>query len=485
MSFLALAVLAAASHAPEEDHVVVERIAGVDPPRLTIRADAAPVKRLMLAVADVAGLDATGVPADLEGFVGPISLLSVAPEDAVETLAGSIGWVGRVERNQIRLEPVPPPTDEAGRQRVLAEAIVQYEHFLAMAGDDPRAAAAWLELAALHEARNDRGRAIETLRALRDSAPLSSEAVVATVQTGRLEFDRGRWEEAMRSLVEVVEKHATHEAAPEAHVLLGRCRLAMGLPQIAERYFSRCLDQYPGTDAALAARIWRVEADRLLGRIDRAWSEIGALERLDLPPLRALQLLEVRTRAADASAWYREAAEGWLVLAAAEPDPALRIEPLERAAVAARRANDSTAELLARMASHPDATEHALGTWLLEEDLPALALERLAFDPQARFRAAMDRVRRGDLGAARHLLEQAPADGAWREIRSLIEADLALASGEAARVPHLLREVIDASQDAAFVNAALQRIGKAYLVLGDYRRAAETFRGIVPEEFEG
>ena len=67
-------------------------------------------------------------------------------------------------------------------------------------------------------------------------------------------------------------------------------------------------------------------------------------------------------------------------------------------------------------------------------------------------------------------------------LRKLIEAELAIRGGEPAQVPKILGAAIESSTDKAFVNAALRKLGEAYVALHDFERADSAFRGIVPKE---
>ncbi|HKE01265.1 MAG TPA: tetratricopeptide repeat protein, partial [Planctomycetota bacterium] len=405
MKALLLALLAQA-----RGGVVVERIAGSEPPRLAIRCDAATTRTVLLAICNEAGVDSRAVadaPRDvvplLDRTIGPIALRTVTVGDAIDRTLGAAGLLGRIERGALVVEAFPDPKAPESRARIRAEAIDQFQAFLALAPDHAEAPRASLELAALHEEDGSIERAVAVLEALEESRPDRTEAVRARVERGRLELARNRAEAALVPLLEVLDRHANDPAAAEAYTLVGRCRLALGTPGVAEKYLALGAERFAASTASYSSRIWRVEALRRAGDASAAWREIARLESTDLRAEDALELLEVRTRAEEAAGLLDEAAHGWLALAL-HAQGSSRDEKFARAAATAFAAGDAMGALLARAASKPDAAGAQLVAWALDAGFPQLASSTGLLGPAERLLAARIALAEGDVKrAAAHL----------------------------------------------------------------------------------
>lgn len=479
MSFLFGLVMVLAQ-AP--DDLIVERVEGSDPPRVTVRCAAASARKVLLRTAEAAGLDPLPIPTDLDGLIGPVYLREASPDEIVELVAGAIGYVGRVERGRILCDLLPSSKEEGSRKALRDEAVAQYERFLTTSMEDSRAPRAWLELAALHHEARDLSRAIDVLRAMRETVVEGEARVRSAVHLGYLYFLAGQYESAMEVLLEITEKNSRRPEAGDAYYLLGRCRLALDAPELAHRYFAICRQSFPTTEAAVFARIWSVESLRRTGDTDEAWREIATLEMMPLSTAQALDLLEVRTAAADAAAEFREAAEGWLALAAAATEAGIRKDRIQRAARAAERSGDALLALFTLITARPEEKGEIIGRFLMSCGASEAAVKFKPTDPSVRVSAALELLARNEIAAAQKMIESAPEDGELSFVRKLIEADVALRGGRPALVPELLTEAILRSGNEKFVGEAMQRLGESYLMLGNLERAEMVFKGIIPPE---
>lgn len=470
------------SHAVEEGQsVVVHRVPGSDPLLLNVRCTEASASELLMAVANESGLKIQSVPAELDVRVKDVILRSMAPADALEAIAGTFGLTTQIVGGAAVFEAVPTEFNDENRAHLRKQAESQYGYFLVRGSLSPKVSIAWQELAALQEESGDFAGAIETLRAYRETIGNERLTVRADVEIGRLEILRGHYTDALLSLGPVADKYYTHPMVSQAFTYLGVCRLAMGEPMVARSYFEIVLEKFPTSEAAIVARISRIEALRQLGELELAWNEIGTLESLNLSIVHAIELLHTRTLMSDAYGYHQDALEGWLALASLTHDPANRKNYLERANRVSKLAGDWLAELMLRCAIQPENRNVIIGTWLAERGFAELAARHMRESAEVQLSAIYELVLHGEYESARRLLKELPADRMWTNIRQLVEAELSLRARNPERVPELLSEAIRNSKDERFVNAALRCLGDSYLAMNDLERAELAYLGVIPE----
>ncbi|MBI3818436.1 MAG: tetratricopeptide repeat protein [Planctomycetes bacterium] len=463
------------------DSITIDAVPGSDPIRINLRCEEGLAREAIARICSVSGYSLADLPSDFNGKLKNVVLRSFAAGDALEAIAGSQGFLVKIENNEVSIFAVPTEFNESSRAIVRAAGESQFGYFLVRGSSDPRSPVAWQELAALQEEAGNYISAIETLRSYRESVSNEEKTLRADVEIGRLELARDNATEAVLVLAPIADKHASNPIAGDAFVYLGMCRLSSGEPAVAQRYFEIVLERFPETDAAVVARIARVEALRQTGEIELAWKEIGTLENIILSPLQAIELLRIRTQLSDSFHQDHDALEGWLALASLSTEPQIKRKYLEKARTAAHRAGEALTELFLRATLSTDPHEVVIGTWLAENGQIDLAARRLHANVEMQLRATYELILRGELEDARRLLKSAPTDLAWNHIRQLVEAELALRSNESQRVPVLLTDAIKISKDASFVNAAIRCLGDAYLAQNDLERATLAYQGIIPE----
>jgi tetratricopeptide (TPR) repeat protein len=459
----------------------VERVAGYDPVRVNVRCERHLARLVLSAIAKEGGLELE-LPEELTGYVHGVAIRAARPEDAIDAVAGSFGYLTRADGNRVRVERPPAPGEARARAWYAEKAQERFEGFLAFDGDHPDAPAAWLELACLREERGDFDGAIEALRSLREWNPSSPSSVDALAEIGRLQFILGDIDVAIATLVEVIDKHSANRASASAYALLGRCRLAADNVEMARRYFQIGIERFPSAPASVSSRIWCVDVQRRLGDVASAWEEVADLEAMPLTPSQAVELLEVRCHLDQATGRYADAEAGWLALASRATSPILTEKYLTQAFASARKAGDPLGELLVRAAMFPDRKRETVAAWLVAQGTPEAALRYRPDDPTIRLDAALARAAGGDLDRAEALLASTPITKETASLRKLVQAEIALLSKRPEDVPELLLAVVEASSDKAFVMKALDILARAYVLTGDYSQAEASLRGIIPKE---
>lgn len=470
------------ARASVDSELFVERVAGFDPIRVNVRCQRHLARNVLASIARVSGAEIVEIPEDFAGYVERVSLRNVTPDVAIDTVAGSLGYLTHVDGNRIRVVRPPAESTEEARAWYFDRAIERYETFLAFEGDHAEAPAAWLELARLREERGDPDGGIEALRSLREWTPSSPEAVAALVEIGRLQFLQGRIEDAVASLVEVIDRHGGHPACGDAYTLLGRCRLATDQVEMARRYFKIGIERFPKSPASISSRIFNVEVLRRVGEVELAWEEVADLEVERLTRGQALELLEVRSALEASTGYPSEAALGWLALASAERLPARRQRFLEDARRAAERAGDALGSLAIDLTLAPDSKGERIALWLVSQGFTEAALRFHPGDPEVMLRAARSRAAAGQLDRAQLLLTQTPVTVETASTRKLVQAEIALRSRRPEEVPGILLPYIEASSDKSFVLDALGLLSEAYLLTGNLGDAELSMQGIVPKE---
>ncbi|MDG5767992.1 tetratricopeptide repeat protein [Balneolales bacterium ANBcel1] len=158
---------------------------------------------------------------------------------------------------------------QAGEYR---EAIASFRHYIRVTTTESMIPEAWFSVGEAYDLLGDSGSAISAYRQIVDEFPDSDRLDPALLHIGRLEYGRGRYEEAVTALERLVERDGRLQV--EALAYLGDAYLATGSTGRADDAYDLALQRRSGFEPALIGkgrvameRRQFMDAERYLGQV--------------------------------------------------------------------------------------------------------------------------------------------------------------------------------------------------------------------------
>jgi hypothetical protein len=305
------ALVPAVGSARERLSVLVEQT--TSGPRCTIRADKAPVERIVVELAEGLELRVAGFEAIARTALVDVELVDRPVFDALDAILGSVGLRASLRPGAISVEAIPD--EDAPHEELIARAMAAYLRATSRYPEHPLAARARLMQGGLEEERSNWGAALGHYEALVEEHGASEHAPEATLRAGMCLMELRMWDDAAERFRRLLALSSGNERAPEARFQLAHCALAQNDHERALQILNHLESSYPAHEEAEVVRRLVTRARALNGsglHVDA----LRAVERAEAvgmsPELRTDSYAE-RARAFEGLELHGEASRAWLV----------------------------------------------------------------------------------------------------------------------------------------------------------------------------
>ena len=238
-----------------------------------LRAEAAPLRDTLDAVADAAGIQIEcDVPAQ---YVVVADIEGVTPQQCLETVLGSVGLALEGEGDRF-VARSPQPRVESARQ-ALESALWGLQEFLILCPDSPQLPEAYYALGHLHMTQGQRQMALDQLGVLTREFPLSSWTVYARYVQGRASCDQQDWQRGEQELLFVADSCSDASLARSAFLWAAHCQrsgesTAGPSRASAGRWAARSTGLWTQAFSTTSPSAWRSPARRRSRRSSATWN---------------------------------------------------------------------------------------------------------------------------------------------------------------------------------------------------------------------